>query len=160
MRIVAGESAVAEAWLHSEPPGPAHRAATPLTRQPASLETLIPGANLGTIHKTLSLSQSKMSAPLDPAIGPRRLAHPAILLSLANEILVGNYRLGPWMHTSSEVRKFSSARDGDSVSVQARIENSFERKGHQFVVLDVVILGEERVVEQIRHIAIWRPRKL
>ena len=91
--------------------------------------------------------------------GPQRRTHPAILLSLANEILVSNYELGPWMHTASEVRNFSFARDGELIRVQARIEDRFERKGHEFVVLDVVMLGEDRLIEQVRHTAIWPPRK-
>src|SRR6266850_5667523 len=77
-----------------------------------------------------------MAAAAMEHFGPQRRTHPAILLSLANEILVSNYELGPWMHTASEVRNFSFARDGELIRVQARIEDRFERKGHEFVVLD------------------------
>ena len=49
--------------------------------------------------------------------------------------------------------------NGEPIRVQAHIEDRFERKGHEFVVLDVVTLGEDRVIEQVRHTAIWRPRK-
>ena len=72
---------------------------------------------------------------------------------------MSNYELGPWMHTASAVRNFSSARDGEPIRVRARIEDRFERKGHEFVVLDVVVLGEDRVIEQVRYTAIRRPRK-
>ena len=57
------------------------------------------------------------------------------------------------------VPKPFSAGDGELIRVRARIEDRFERKGHEFVVLDVVMLGEDRVIEEVRHTAIWRPRK-
>jgi MaoC like domain len=160
VRIDTGGSASADAWMHSDAPGdPMNHTDASVERRGASRETLAPGIHLGTLVRRLDLSQSRISAPLDPFIGPERRAHPAILLSLANEILMSNYELGPWMHTASAVRNFSSARDGEQIRVQACIEDQFERKGHEFVVLDMVMLGEDRVIEQVRHTAIWRPRK-
>jgi len=160
LRINAGESASADAWMHSGAPGdPTSHADAPVERRVASQETLAPGIHLGGLVRRLDLAQSRISAPLDPFIGPDRRAHPAILLSLANEILMSNYELGPWMHAASAVRNFNSARDGELIRVRARIEDRFERKGHEFVVLDVVIFGEDRVIEEVRHTAIWRPRK-
>ena len=160
LRIDAGESASAEAWIHSEAPGdPIDHTDAPVERRGASRETLAPGIHLGALVRRLDLAQSRITAPLDPFIGPERRAHPAILLSLANEVLIANYELGPWMHAASAVRNFSSARDGEPIRVRARIEDRFERKGHEFVVLDVLMLGEDRVIEQVRHTAIWRPRK-
>jgi hypothetical protein len=160
VRIDAGESTSADAWIHSGAPGdPTNHKDVPVERRVASRETLAPGIHLGTLIRRLDLAQSRITAPLDPFIGPERRAHPAVLLSLANEILMSNYELGPWMHTASAVRNFSSARDGEPIRVRARIEDRFERKGHEFVVLDVVMLGEDRVIEQVRHTAIWCPRK-
>ncbi len=164
-RIAVGDSAGADAWIHSESPS-AHadqadpRAQETTPRRAPSRETLTPGTCLGPIARPLDLSQSRIAAPLDPFLGQERRAHPAVLLSLANEILMTNYELGPWMHTASEVRKFSSVRDHEPIRVLAQIEDRFERKGHEFVVLNVAILGEDRVIEQVRHTAIWLPRKL
>ena len=67
-------------------------------------------------------------------------------------------QLGPWMHVSSEMRKFGSARNGDEIRVRARVEDRYERKGHEFVVLDVAIFNGDRTVERVRHTSIWRPR--
>jgi len=159
LRVAAGDCANGVAWIHSDPaPRAADYGEAHIERRPASHETLAIGTVLGTIVRTLDLAQARMSAPLDPWIGPSRFAHPAILLALANEILVTNYALGPWIHVSSEVRKSSAIRDGEGIRVRGRVENLFERKGHEFVVLDVLILSDERVIEQIRHTAIWRPR--
>jgi hypothetical protein len=158
--IRVGESANAEAWIHSEPSRHSgHDTDVPVERRISSRETFAPGTHLGTLARRLELLESRVTAPLDPSVGPERRAHPAVLLSLANEILMNNYELGVWMHTASEVRKFSSARDGEPIRVQAVIEDRFERKGHEFVVLDVIIQGDDRVIEQVRHTAIWRPRK-
>jgi acyl dehydratase len=198
------ECASAVAWLpktdetHDQPaPAPVQR--SPLPSDPTQVpdrrtptgETLAPGTVLVPISQPLDLAQSRISAPLDPAVvvppngalenrssnnSPGRFAHPAVLLALANEIFVKNYELGPWIHSSSQVRKFSAAQDGEFIYTSAKVEDRFERKGHEFVVLDVVIaaLGaagigiasgdvtpaqdDLRIVERIRHTAIWRPR--
>ena len=161
VQVKAGEAASAEAWIHSGAwDDPTAYKDVPVERRAPSVETLAPGTQLGTLFRRLDLAQSRISAPLDPFIGRDRLAHPAVLLSLANEILMTNYELGPWMHAASEVRNFSSARDGEAIRVQARIKDRFERKGHEFVVLDVVALGEDRAIGQVRHTAIWLPRKV
>jgi hypothetical protein len=150
--------ATATAWMHDNPV-PALRSKRSLnSRLPAAVDSLPPGTILGSLEKSLDLAQSRMSAPLDPAIGPDRIAHPAILLALANQVFIDNYELGPWIHASSEVRKFSSAKDGETISVHAKIEDRFERKGHEFVILDVLIAAGPRIVESVRHTAIWRPR--
>jgi len=150
--------AAATAWVHNEPI-PAPRPTHPFKeRRPATADALAPGTILGALEKTLDLAQSRMSAPLDPAIGPNRLAHPAILLALANEVFISSYELGPWIHAASEVRNFSSATDGETLAVHAKIEDRFGRKGHEFVVLDMLIVAGSRIVKSVRHTAIWRPR--
>jgi hypothetical protein len=128
-------------------------------RIPASREALQPGTILGSIEKTLDLSQPGMAAPLDAFIGGERFAHPAIILALANEILLSNYILGPWIHSSSEVRNFAPARDGEHLRVRGKIEDAYERKGHELVVLEVAVMGAARTLSRIRHTAIWKLRK-
>jgi hypothetical protein len=158
-QLEAGQSASGAAWIHQEsaPSEEDYRAGS-MERRTAALETLVPGVRLGEFVERLDLANSRMSAPLDAAIGPDRLAHPAILLALANRILMQNYELGPWIHAASEIRKFSVARDCEEIRVRAKIDDLYERKGHEFVVLDVILLGRNRVIERIRHTAIWRPR--
>ncbi len=128
-------------------------------KQEASRETMQPGKLLGTFEKTLDLSHPGVSAPLDAFIGPERFAHPAIILGLANELLMHNYTLGPWIHASSEVRNREPARDGERLEVRGKIAHAYERKGHEFVVLDVAILSVGALVSRIRHTAIWKLAK-
>lgn len=159
--VKTGTRASASAWICAAAPqatGIPERTLTDRVR--ASRETLRVGLVLGSIEKTLDLSTPGMSAPLDAFVGPGRLAHPAILLALANEILVRNFSLGPWIHSSSEVRNASPARDGETLQVRARIADAYERKGHELVVLDVEVWCGARLVSVIRHTAIWQPRKL
>jgi hypothetical protein len=153
--VTAGECALGAAWIHHEGPTTLSRDA-PLSRKIASVDTLAVGTVLGTWAERLDLAQSGVSAPLDPAIDGR--AHPAVMLSLANRIFVENYELGPWMHVASEIRKFASAKDGDEIRVRACVEDRFERKGHEFVVLDVAVFNGDRIIERVRHTSIWRPR--
>jgi acyl dehydratase len=153
--VAAGECATGVAWVHQEDVTTLSDDA-PVLRKIASVESLAVGTVLGTWTERLDLAKSGISAPLDPALDGR--AHPAVMLGLANRILVENYELGPWMHVASEVRKFGSAKDGDEIRVRARVEDRYEKKGHEFVVLDVAIFNGERTIERVRHTAIWRPR--
>ncbi len=81
---------------------------------------------------------------------------PAALLELANRILMRNYRLGPWMHISSDVATFSRAQWGDDVEARGVIRDRFEKKGRDFVVLDVEVTSGDRLIQRIRHTAIYR----
>jgi acyl dehydratase len=153
--VEAGPCATGVAWIAGTTP-PAHEyAERPIRRRPASAEALAAGTVLGTLIERIDLHIAKMSAPLDASIDG--FAHPAILLALANKVLVENVILGPWIHVSSEVRKFRAVRDGEELRVRAKVEDRYERKGHEFVVLDVLMLADEPV-EHVRHTAIWKPR--
>jgi hypothetical protein len=154
-------SAAGKAWLHDEaaPSPDAYEVRDlPQKRPPASHEALVPGSVLGTLAYRLDLTKSGMSAPLDPALGEARLAHPAVVLALANEVLARNVELGPWIHVASEVHNFRAVADGQEIEVRGRVTERFERKGHEFVVLDVAILADSQSATQVRHTAIWRPR--
>ena len=160
MKIAAGSRASATAWILGANPASDYPGEHSASQQPASRESIRPGMALGTLEKTLDLAQPGVSAPLDAFVGPERYAHPAIVLSLANELLMHNYILGPWIHASSEVRNAKPVRDGEQVHVRGRIADAYERKGHEFVVLDVAILSAGCLLTRIRHTAIWKPRKV
>lgn len=136
--------AVATATIRaSSPPAPASYLEHPLPRQrpAATRDNLIPGAPLGTVIEKLDV------------------AEPRQLLQFSNEILVRNFELGPWIHAASEITNWSAARTGDEISARGRIHDRFDRKGHEFVVLDVMLIANgNRLVETVRHTAIYRPR--
>ena len=155
VRVEAGKCATGIAWIGNHLPDYRDSGPQEIERKEPSVETLAAGTALGTYRERLDLSAARMSAPLNASI--EGFAHPAILLALANRIFVENYRLGPWIHVASEVRKFHAARDGEEIEVRAKVVDRHERKGHEFVVLDVLISAGEPL-EQVRHTAIWRPR--
>jgi hypothetical protein len=159
IKVEAGSRALGTGWLGHAPETEELPCEAPVVKRAASRETIRPGMTLGTIEKTLDLSEPGLSAPLDAFIGAERYAHPAVILGLANELLMQNYTLGPWIHSSSEVRNAQAVRDGEAMRVRGRIVDAYERKGHELIVLDVAILGAGRLRSRIRHTAIWKPRK-
>ena len=86
-------------------------------------------------------------------------AHPVWLLYFANAILASNVALGPWIHTGSAVQNLSLLREGERLSVRGRIAGLSERRGHQIVDLDVLMVaGRVRPVMHVRHTAIYSLR--
>jgi acyl dehydratase len=160
IKVEAGSRASATAWIDDSDLSTEYPAEYCTPKEIPSRETIQPGKALGTLEKTLDLSQPGLSAPFDAFIGPERFAHPAIILGLANELLMHNYSLGPWIHSSSEVRNVNPAIDGERLQVRGKIAEVYERKGHEFVVLDVAILSADRLISRIRHTAIWQPREI
>jgi hypothetical protein len=135
-------------------------------RPAASIESCIAGKVLGTLREKVDLREAesgflkRIDERLDVYYGPDAVAHPAMLLAMSNHVLMRNFRLGPWIHTASDVINRSGARDGEEISVRGRVLECFERKGHEFVVLSLLLVaGGERVVQQVRHTAIYSPRR-
>jgi acyl dehydratase len=129
----------------------------------AARDSFIVGAALGTLRETLNLKDTSRLDALDERLviyrGLDALAHPVALLELSNHLLMRNFKLGPWIHAASEMVNYSAARDGEVIETRGRIIDCFERKGHEFVVCDVLLVADgSRLVQQVRHTAIYRPR--
>jgi acyl dehydratase len=115
-------------------------------RPAPSRDNLIPDSPLGTVIEKLDFSDDTRSRQ-------------AMLLQFSNEILVRNFRLGPWIHAASEITNWSTARHGDEISARGQVHDCFERKGHEFVVFDVMLIANgDRLVQTVRHTAIYRLR--
>jgi hypothetical protein len=132
-------------------------------RPEARSENFPTGLRLGALRERLDLTDQSLLRSLDEKLpvyyGPKAVAHPALLLGLANQILVRNFRLGPWIHAASQLRNFSAARNQEEISVRGRVADCFERKGHEFVVIDLLLTGGEgRLIQKVVHTAIYRPR--
>ncbi|MCZ7525649.1 MAG: hypothetical protein M5U14_04235 [Acidimicrobiia bacterium] len=160
--------ATATAALPDEPatsPDPARYPVAPLPDDPppASPETLAAADPLGTVEATFRaerapeyLDDVREGLPLYRTEG---LAHPGWLLRFANHALAANVVLGPWIHVASEVRNWAAVRDGRRVAARGRVAELFERKGHRFVVLDVLMVADDSSpVLQVRHTAVYQPR--
>jgi hypothetical protein len=135
------------------------------SRPIASSESIVAGAPLGTLEERLDLEEAERTLlpQLEEKLGVYRgagaVAHPFLLLAKSNYILMRNFRLGPWIHVGSDLINRGTARHGDVVSVRGRIRDRYDKKGHEFVVLDLlVVANDDCVIQQVRHTAIYRPR--
>jgi acyl dehydratase len=142
----------AREWVDAPAPGRE-------SRRPASADVFRPGTALGSIVVQVNLADAAVSRPLPAAIGESRCAHPAVLLSLANDLLIHNVVLGPWIHVSSEVTNFAAVHDGEPVTVRGVISETFERKGHEFATIDVIIESASGPALRSIHTVIWRLRQ-
>src|SRR5687768_9600792 len=88
--------------------------------------------------------------------------HPGFYLNQANRAIDRNVKMGPWIHVGSIVRHLGPARMGDTLSTLGRVRSLFDKKGREFVEVDLVIVATRspstapRPVAHILHTAIYR----
>ncbi len=151
--VVCAEGRVALARAPADPPA---RRGDP----PASAAAERPAATRGELEKLREKGLGALSiewredGELDrylrdpdemPALvrpGAGGLANPAWTLGLANWVLGRNVRLGPWIHAASQVHNHAAVEPGTGLVVEARITDLFERRGHEFVDLDVGVFTD------------------
>lgn len=155
------------ATLAGQPaPDPARypTAPLPVVRPAASPQSLAAGTVLGTWE--VEWRADAASAYLADAretlavYADEGVAHPGWVLRQANRILAANVVLGPWIHVGSEVAHHGVVRDGQTVSCRGRVAAEYERKGHRFVQLDLLVSADDRPVATIDHTAIYLPRQV
>lgn len=134
----------------------------PADRPPVSHEALAGMAVLGTLDEHFDLegdwARYQEDFPDASALhqGPGALASTGFLIRKANSALSMNVRLNPWIHVSSDVSHFSVLRPGERLQTRSTLRELFDRKGHRFVRLDVLLLGDnERPVMHVDHTAIY-----
>ena len=134
-------------------------------RPAASPEALPVGGRLGSIP--LEMTGDLVAGYLrdvretDGLYAREGLVHPGTVLRMGNLALLRNVLLGPWIHVGSVVQNFSAARVGETLVARSNVAANYERKGHLFVELDVLVLaGAARPVAAVRHTAIYRPRQV
>ena len=133
-------------------------------RVDATTEIVPEGMTLGSLDWTYSWAADGPEF-LDKVVEPLELYrsagapwHPAYLTYRGNDILMANVALGPWIHTESEAWRLDLPHEGEPVSLRGKVAKSFEKRGHRFVTLDLVFLGEgERLLAHLLHHAIVRP---
>lgn len=109
-------------------------------RPTASSFTIVPGTALGSIRAALDVDAVE--------------SIPERLLRMANEILVQNFRMSPWIHAASEVRHHRLAACGEEITVSGVIQECFEKRGHKFAVADLQMTASA-LVATVRHTFIY-----
>jgi acyl dehydratase len=137
----------------------------PADRPPADEASLAVGTRLGM--EPLPITEAFAAAYLrdvreaDPIYAREGLVHPATILRAGNFVLRHNVVLGPWIHVGSTVRHFAVARVGQTLTARGVVTANYDRKGHRFVELDLLVLADETTaVAHIAHTAIYRPRQV
>lgn len=138
--------------------------APPTERPAASPESLAVGRHLGSVDLTfpdqkaegyLHAVREELSIYDDLGV-----AHPGWVLGLANELLMANVVLGPWIHVGSTVQNFAMIRTGQQLSVRGVVTAQYEKSQHRFVELDVLVLANGQTAARIQHLAIYEPRQV
>jgi acyl dehydratase len=137
----------------------------PAERPKASEESLRVGRALGI--KPLVVDRALHASYLDEIGETERLyrdeglVHPGQILRLANFALLQNVVLGPWIHVGSTIRFHWAAHVGEELTLRSRIASNSVKKGHAIVAFDAIVIADgARVVAEIGHSAIWRPRQV
>jgi acyl dehydratase len=160
------ECAVATVTLPAGLPTPINVSAygvapLPAERLPVSREHLLGLSLLGTPEVTYDEQCAagfleKISESLPLYRGAGGYVHPAFYLEQGNRSIDRNVRLGPWIHVASTVRHLGRARVGETLQTRGRVRSLFEKKGREFVEVDLAIFAGRRPVAHVLHTAIYR----
>jgi hypothetical protein len=152
--LPAGSPAPLNVALYAEAPLPAERA-------PGTREYFDTHGTLGTFAVRYDAAQAEdyvtaVGDPLPVYRGATGWTHPAFYPWIGNRCLRSNVVIGPWIHVGSVVRHLGGARVGDALSGRARVRSLWEKKGRDFVELDIAILANGRPIAHVLHAAIYR----
>jgi hypothetical protein len=133
-------------------------------RKPVSTASYEPGKWLGTIPRSWAgeAAQEYLTdvRETDTIYAREGLVHPGQLQRVMNKVLVDNAILGPWIHVGSRMQLLSAGMAGDEITGRARVTGNYEKKGHHFVELDALVVGNGRTaLAHCQHIAIYQPRE-
>jgi hypothetical protein len=135
----------------------------PAERPPATRSHLLATTDLGTPVAPYDETRAEeYLAKVDDALalyrGPGAPVHPGFYLEQSNRALSGNVRVGPWIHAGSAVRHLGRAQVGDTLRTLGKVRSLYEKKGREFVELDLVIVTGQRPrpVAHVLHTAIYR----
>lgn len=163
-----GECATLSATLPAGSPVPVNLALYPAAPLPAerpaatrthldSLEALGTPVNIYDDARAAEYLD-KVTDALELYRGEGARVHPGFFLDQANRALDRNVKMSPWLHVGSAVRHLGGARVGERLATRGRVRSLFEKKGREFVELDLVIVAGERarLAAHVLHTAIYR----
>ncbi len=95
-----------------------------------------------------------------PTFSELGFANPAFVLGLTNWALAGNVKMSPWLHLQTASQNYRPIAANSELVVESTIVDLFEKKGHEFVDVDMSIfdLADEAPVASVRLRAIYKLR--
>jgi hypothetical protein len=69
-------------------------------------------------------------------------ANPANTLGITNWALGGNVKISPWLHLQTDSQNYAPIPLGSELIAEVAIGDLFEKKGHEFIDLDVAVFLE------------------
>jgi len=141
--LIAGQRAAVETTRYPRHPMPA-------SKLPARVHALPAGMPLGSLRidpgqaayggEFVGLLEELVET-LPIYSGPNAPWHPALIPMRANRLLMENVDLGPWIHTSSEMEHHALPKPGEEIWLRGFIADSFVKRGHDMVTLDLAAFG-------------------
>jgi acyl dehydratase len=133
-------------------------------RKPVSAESYEPGQWLGSMPRSwagpAAVEYLDEVREREPVFSREGLGHPGLLQRVMNKVLMDNAILGPWIHVGSRMQLLSAACSGDEITARAKVIANYEKKGHRFVELDALLVGNGRTpLAHCHHVAIYQPRE-
>lgn len=133
-------------------------------REAVSASSFAVGSCLGTAPRAwpVPLARAYLAdiSERAPIYADQRLGHPGMLQRVMNRLLVDNVILGPWIHVGSRMQLLAAFSEGDEITARAKVVANYEKKGHRFVELDALVVGNgARPLAHCHHIAIYQPRE-
>jgi acyl dehydratase len=137
---------------------------TPEDRLPPAAAFLTPGLRLGSVPVAPDPASpedayfERLREDRELCLGGAARLHPAFLAHIANRVVHRNIAVGPWIHTESFVRHLAPLRHGSSYEMRGRVAESFQKRGHEYVRLDLAVFDSaDNPVAHLLHTAIVRP---
>lgn len=141
----------------------------PAQLRAATISAIPAGTVLGSLDFVLDLA-GEGAAFLDKVVESSALyrsanvtdalCHPAYWPAQANEIVMRNVALGPWVHTATETQHYALAQHGEQLSLRGRVAAAYEKRGHELIELELALFGaHDRPIAKIKHTAIIKLRK-
>ena len=133
-------------------------------RKPVSASSYAVGQWLGTVPRAWDGDDARDYLAdireTDPIYSREGLGHPGLLQRVMNKVLVDNAILGPWIHVGSRMQLLAAAPVGDEITARACVTGNYEKKGHRFVELDALVVGNgTTALAHCQHVAIYQPRE-
>lgn len=104
--------------------------------------------------------KNRNSMPELLRFGGGAYANPSFMLGLTNWVLAGNAYMNPWIHLQTDSQFFAPVPDSSELICECAIADLFDKKGHEFVDLDVDVYFKQtrQAVMHARLRAIYKLR--